>query len=130
MKPILQNHPRGCFQACVASVLELPLSKVPDFCAPGWADGDWWTAFQAWCGERGLVAVEIYLDAKRITFSPLPDGLIGILSGKSPRAEFQHSVVVEFKNTDFVLTHDPHESRAGIEGQPRSIMFFVRKTGW
>jgi hypothetical protein len=130
MKPVYQSHARGCFQACVASVLELPLSDVPDFCAPGWTDGDWWTAFQQWCGERGLIAVEIYLDGRRITFAPLPDGLIGILSGKSPRADIQHSVVASFKNFDFVLAHDPHESRAGIEGQPKSILFFVRKTGF
>jgi hypothetical protein len=130
MKPIDQASPRGCFQACVASVLELPLSEVPDFCAPGWADGDWWTAFQQWCSRRGLIAVEIYLDGKRITFAPLPDGLIGILSGKSPRGVFQHSVVVVFENFDFVLAHDPHESRAGIDGQPKSLLFFVRSAGY
>lgn len=32
MVKVYQKGHRGCFQACLASILELPLARVPDFC--------------------------------------------------------------------------------------------------
>lgn len=59
MKPVHQtNFQRGtgnCFAACLASILEMPLEEVPNFCHEGSdADGSTWLERTArWLEERG-----------------------------------------------------------------------------
>lgn len=89
-----------CFSACVASILELPIEEVPFF----GADELWWTRFAEWLEARNLYAICL---KHRLGRAPVG---YHILSGKSPRGEFMHSVVA--KGEDIV--HDPHPSRATI----------------
>jgi hypothetical protein len=91
MRPVDQttfSMPGGnCFSACVASILELPLSEVPYFM--GWtkAEGSLWFArFVEWLRPRGLYPMCFNGCAW------VPDGF-HILSGRSPRGDFDHSVV-------------------------------------
>jgi hypothetical protein len=94
--------PEGnCFSACVASILELPIARVPFF-----MHGDWWTNFCAWCVEHRVVATY----RGRLsdgTPPPAPPGY-SIWTGLSPRAapeeERYHAVVA----LDGALVHDPH----------------------
>lgn len=127
--PVDQPHDKACFQAAVATVLDLPASDVPDFCAPGFNGRDWWGGFLAWCLCRGLMAVEFRLRETEICFAELPDGLICILSGKSPRG-INHSVVAKHVNGEFKIVHDPHPSRGGLSGHPTDALFFVREQGF
>jgi hypothetical protein len=129
MKCVDQNHDKGCFQAAVASVLELPIAEVPDFCAPGFNGRDWWGGFLNWCKSRGLMAVEFRLREREACFAELPDGLICILSGLSPRG-INHSVVAQYSGGKFEIVHDPHSSRLGIVGFPQDILVFVRSSGF
>lgn len=105
----------NCFSACVASILELPIDDVPFF----GADELWWTRFSEWLEARNLYAVCLKHRAGRA-----PVGY-HILSGKSPRGEFLHSVVA--KGDDIV--HDPHPSRANILDRTDCIIIVPMDVG-
>ena len=113
MKPVDQTRfsptemPLGnCFGACVASILEAPLSDVLD-------DGEmlqgelWWRTWEAWLNQRGFGLVHLG-DYPPAWF--LPAKGYSIMSGKSPRGDFLHSVVA----LNGELVHDPHPSRDGV----------------
>lgn len=111
MKPVDQTVftvPGGnCFSACVASLLEVPLDEVPYFMGDAPIDEpyDWMTPLLEWLRPRGWWAIPL-----PVGNGWTPEGLC-ILSGKSPRGNFDHSVVAR----GLELVHDPHPSRAGIE---------------
>lgn len=113
MKPVDQTTfgcPGGnCFSACVASLLEIPVEEVPYFMGDAAPDEevDWFTPFLAWLRPRGLWAIPVPLGN-----GWKPEGLC-ILSGKSPRGKFMHSVVAHGLDVVF----DPHPSRAGVESK-------------
>lgn len=124
MKPVDQTTfgmPNGnCLSACIASLLHLRIDDVPTFCK----HDDWWERLTAWLKERGYYPMIV-----RHTDEWAPDGY-HILSGKSPRGDFQHSVVARGTN----VVHDPHPSRSGIETRqdiivlvPRDHFEFVRQ---
>lgn len=103
MKPVDQDRfgvPGGnCFSACVATLLELPLSEVPYFM------DDWPRSFDQWLHERGLYAMSFTLPSDPAL---LPRGGY-ILGGQSPRGS--HAVVAMGAE----IVHDPHPSRAGLD---------------
>lgn len=103
----LANDGEGnCFNACVASVLELPLREVaaihPKF------EGDYWGAWDAWFSERGLK-----IEWRVACPSRTPPRGYAIASGRSSRlypeghakaGQRIHHAVVMF---DGELVHDP-----------------------
>jgi histidinol-phosphate phosphatase family protein len=113
--------PEGnCFSACVASILHIPLTDVPAFCKYE----NWWERFNEWLKSYGYYASII-----RYSETWSPEGF-HILSGKSPRGDFQHSVVAMGGD----IVHDPHPSRAGVETRIDQIFIiptdhseFIRK---
>lgn len=62
MQPIDQTRfgwPGGnCFQAALASILELPLDDVPDFCNDNW-QGDWESDLNEWLYQYGLFSFTV-----------------------------------------------------------------------
>jgi hypothetical protein len=62
MKPVMQtsfgNGKGNCFTACVASLLELRIGEVPDFCLL-YGDHEWWLELEKWMAVRGLAPIEI-----------------------------------------------------------------------
>jgi len=114
MKPVDQTKfvpdPRSdecgnCMQAAYASILELPLDEVPHFAATPGENGEWFDAVLTWCAARGYAVVQ--------SEEPIP-GVLCLMSGKSPRGDFDHLVV----GRDRDVLHDPHPSRAGLAGDP------------
>jgi hypothetical protein len=118
MKPVLQTQFAGtvdaptdeignCYQAAIASVLELDLDDVPHFIALH--KDEWWIETVKWMNARG----------KGVAWIPIEDGLdsgirpIGyhLMNGKSPRGDYGHEVV----GLDGKVVHDPHPSGDGIE---------------
>lgn len=103
MRPVDQTMfgaPGGnCLSACVASLLSVPIDDVPYF----FGRKEWWTFFEDWLHLRGHYPLR---------FEPpfRPRGLY-ILSGKSPRGDWLHSVLARGED----VVHDPHPSRAGVE---------------
>ena len=88
------NPPDGnCFAACVASILELPISVVPNFRS---ASSQWWYQWQTWLGPRNLAFI-----GWPHPIAPDSDVVSDILRGYSictiryetPRGGLNHSVV-------------------------------------
>jgi hypothetical protein len=116
MKPVDQTifydpaePPRGnCLAACVASLLELPIEEVPNFCAAE----QWLEGYISFLREHGcdLVSNRYFPDG------PFPEDLgsgIGglfIAAGQSPLG-VNHAVIIDGRGN---LIHDPHPSRAGV----------------
>lgn len=107
-----------CMRACVASLLEWPLDRVPNFMETGpkayerrlknWADSYGITILDAEVQDH-----KAFLKAFRNTY------LIGF--GKSPRFDCDHAVIYRGRH----LVHDPHPSKAGIKGKPKGFSLFV-----
>lgn len=109
------GHHGNCFQASVASILELPLDSVPNFAE---VHGSYFMkGFRAWVAERGLGTV--YLNG----CATWPGGAHSIATGKSPRGNFLHSVVWFGRR----IAHDPHPSRDGIVGDPHEFIILAAK---
>jgi len=123
MKPVDQDlfgdGKGNCFAACVASILELPIEEVPNFCE-GW-DQEWFTGFLDWLATREFSAVELWVTSD---WKPNPRQVC-ILSGKSPRGDFDHAVVGEWTGEEFRVTHDPHPSRNGLKGKILQAAYFI-----
>ncbi len=91
----------NCLQAAVASLLELPLETVPHFAAIPGDDGEWWWALVEFARGHGFAIAQCD--------EPI-GGVLGIMTGKSPRGDFQHVVLARGAE----IVHDPHPSRAGV----------------
>lgn len=125
MKPIDQTRfsptekPLGnCFSACVASILEVSLQEVLD--DGQIADSDCgWLAWKLWLNKSGYGLIHLRNDPPSWFF---PIEGYAIMSGKSPRGDFLHSVVA----LDGEMVHDPHPSRAGLEGIEDWVVLYPR----
>lgn len=99
-----------CFRACLASVLEVPISAVPHF---------------ALLGSRWHRVLDGYLAglSREIEWAKgvPPNGIWAIATVQSPRSsDVKHSVIWK----DGEIVHDPHPSRAGGEG-PDGYFYLV-----
>jgi hypothetical protein len=143
MKPVYQdifpipgNDLRGnCFQAAVASILELPLEEVPHFCQ----HDDWEVRLDRWLADRGLAHVEVKTDTEEACIYPIPEGVHCILSGTTPRHPTRlHAVnaITRGGGVTWEFTHDPHPDRSFLN-KVTMIMFlvpldpakYIRRTG-
>jgi hypothetical protein len=131
----------NCFAACIASILELPLDAVPNFCMDHLdADGSTWLERTcAWLKERGWGVLLFNWDAP---VCPLDCWLI--CSGKSPRAvdagdDWMHAVVCRSEVIERVdngetwthrwqatMVHDPHPSGAFLAGDPVDVLVLCK----
>lgn len=108
MIPVDQNrfNERGnCLEACVASILEVPLEVVE---IP--YEGDWWDHFTRWAQVKG------YKPLYRLRSPELDEWLLAygdfyIPGGRSPRLPNLLHAVVGHKGR---VVHDPHPSRIGL----------------
>lgn len=136
-------HKGDCLAACVATVLGLTLDDVPNFCS---AEGDWWGQFQLWLSRYNLVAIEVVASFAELAAArkPLPianltDGTPVILTGSSPRGDWNHSVVAIYEATaatadmparaSFLYVHDPHPAAGDdphkwLVGLPTQMLVF------
>ena len=103
----------NCFPACLASLLELPLETIPNFChAYGHAHmartgRDWLTEARSWLHPRGWW----YLEVAAKTLEAIPGGVWHVMAGPSPRGDHYHSVV----GSGGAMIFDPHPSQAGLK---------------
>lgn len=110
MRPVNQYTKDDCFAACVASILEVPTTHVPNFCGEALTEGrNWLEEADRWLRENyGLTILGFRPRGVSAVYS-IP-AVYHIMSGQSPRG-LLHSVVA-FQGR---MVHDPHLSRAGIE---------------
>lgn len=98
MKPVTQSRvgeDGTCFRACVASILEVPEERVPDFGAFG-NEECWWNDIQDWLGKAGMQYRRVPVDGTK------PSGY-STIEGVSPRGGLHACVALDGK-----LIHDPH----------------------
>jgi len=118
MKPVVQTKfedGANALDACIASVLELPLEQVPHFNGEG---ADWVLALDQFVRRFGCSPVVIEQQALRY-ICWLSD-VYSIASGRSERGDM-HSVVWLGNK----MVHDPHPDRTGLMGDPLSFTLFV-----
>lgn len=106
----------NCFQACVASILELPLAAVPHVASYGEL---WREKLDAFLTSRGLWFMNIYLKQEGGLSWPTKLTTWCILSGPSPRGKWGHAcigkLIVEAGTMHVPeVIHDPHPSRDGL----------------
>ena len=110
MKRVMQTKFGGkegnCWAACIASILELNIEEVPNFCAGEDIDGkpcdpnQWFNMTINWLKRRGYTMI-FFL--KPNIFRP---DAFHIISGRSPRGAYDHCVVAY----GMEMRHDPHPS--------------------
>lgn len=113
-----------CLRTCVASMLDvIDPTSVPNFAGIG-SDDDWgwYIALREWA--RGLGAD---FSGVRVQW-PIPyEGdnhpSAVIATGKSPRGEWLHSVLVDAETGE--LVHDPHPSGDGLAGPIEGVLAFT-----
>ena len=124
MKPVSQtvfgNDKGNCLAACFASVLEIPIEKVPNYI--GYEN--WFEKFDNFVAEHGY-RIFWYKMKKENEYEDIlgftAKNCYLIACGKSPRGDFDHCVI--YKNGE--MAHDPHPSNGGIENV-KDIMILVK----
>jgi hypothetical protein len=113
MKPVMQTvtgTSGNCMAACLASILELPIEAVPNFCDAGPDDTDYWNACRAFLRQFGLGIMTLTF-TDRAQWTQLRVGGYQIVSGPSPRIEGMHHATVWHRGQ---MVHDPHPDGTGI----------------
>jgi hypothetical protein len=100
-----------CFRACVASILELPISEVPHFAqlTHGSSSAAFWNMAYDWLEERGYE----YTFCSRVNRPGRDKAEFHMLTGLSPRGNGTYHCVVAQGG---VIVHDPHPTHAGLAG--------------
>lgn len=114
----------NCWATCLAALLDLPVSEVPNFCGSPERNPAWYSDTDHWLQQRGLRIVGITFPENNIAMPPekqigmtLEVGAYLIVTGKSPRGDFYHSIVVEYMgDNEWGIACDPHPSGAGLDG--------------
>jgi hypothetical protein len=126
---IFEDGRGDCLRACVASILGLSAADVPNFSE----DKSYAHGAAVFLRKRGYTVLRIDWTGDGYTHEQYVSCLEArcILSGWSPRRNSdgtrrQHAVVGRANGWSFVVDHDPHPSRAGIVGQPISVMWVFR----
>jgi hypothetical protein len=107
----------NCWAACVAALLDIPLSEVPNFCGEPERNERWYLDTDRWLQRYGYRIIGFsFPDASLIEMAVEP-GTYLIVTGKSPRGEFLHSVVAEYLGgQQWEIVCDPHPSDDGLDG--------------
>jgi hypothetical protein len=105
----IQTTDTGCIQACFASLLDLPVDRVPNFSL----NGDWWNEALAWLQRHNKTAIYINLDNEHTQWGEtyrLPIIMVGISTVGS-----LHAVVGIAHGDTIEQLHDPSPQNIGIK---------------
>lgn len=104
-----------CFRCCIASLLDLDALQVPHFLETGMLNQ---AQLNTFLGDLGLAYIEVgwndtsYKQWLGFQAEQADTPIFTVITGKSPRGRFNHSVVARNGKT----VHDPHPSMAGLDG--------------
>ena len=112
------NFDQGnCMQACVASIFELPLDKVPNFMFKG--PDSYYKKLDDWCEKSGLICLDVNIKH----LSVIKDCYV-IVYGESPRDRNYNHAVIYYNGK---MIHDPNPDKKGIVGKPECLSVFIIK---
>lgn len=117
----------NCFAACVASILELPLVEVPNFCVMHW-DSDWFQPFSDWLRDRGCMPLCFAFQAAAqrdnhlAIMKQMGNGVPWIGGGPNPDGVMHATVWVDDR-----MVHDPNPSRRGITRLDDALFIIAAK---
>jgi hypothetical protein len=120
----------NCHRAAMATLLGVPLKAVRDIMNETPPSENWMTAEAEWLGAYGfgLLYIDLLPDGKLPWMYPLPDKTPCLIGGKSPRGDFQHSVVGRYRRDEtgcwLEWAHDPHPDRTWLE-QAKDVAFLI-----
>jgi len=126
MTPVYQtlfgNKQGNCYAASIASLFEIPLEEVPNFC---W-DKNWPNNRDEWLKERGFACIsfEVTKESYSTWLFDLTNrfkNVMHLAAVESPRGPWLHSVV--FQNGK--LIHDPHPDGGSQDAIPVEFDFFI-----
>jgi hypothetical protein len=119
MIPVTQDKfgERGnCLASCIASILELNLSDIPNFMdcnfnEDGTQNGNWWRELWKFCTSKGYEIWFRYGDSSKGQLPEMMEGALPyhLICGLGPRG-YQHATV----GLDGKIVHDPHPDRTGL----------------
>lgn len=109
------------FRACVASVLELDLVEVPDFCNEE-PVSEWFLTFCGWLRQFDLSAVMIAGPWDNKLQQLFQD--VHVLAGGQSAVRPHPHKVVYFNGR---LAHDPAPEGLGLRGEPKDFIVFVAR---
>jgi len=110
-----------CMRACVASVFEIPIEKVPNFMEDGFDNYN--SKLQRWCDKMGMRSLDLAFESQDIAKDCL-ENMYVIAVGRSPRGtndKERHGVVWK----DGKIVHDPHPDKNGLDGMPTAFTVFI-----
>lgn len=115
----------NCDLACLSTITGIPLEQIPRYCELG--PDDWHVKRHDFLRGYGLIAIPAELSwRENPNFRYLfPDGPC-IVVGKSPRGEWDHSVVGILQDCELTLVHDPHPSGAFLKGEAKYVEVIYR----
>lgn len=123
MKPVFQTrlgNKGNCFEACIASILELELKEVPDLLAYE-ESGEWVDKLNTWLSKFGLCYIEVIMDDIPLFFKNKSCYYIYI--GKTTRNDNIHHAAVGYNGN---IVHDPIEGGSNFLHTNIKLGFFVR----
>jgi hypothetical protein len=123
MKPIMQTkfgkEEGNCFQASVASLFELKLDEVPDFCNIYRDDEEhWFREFVLWLGQWRMSAIMIDTDKTDLKTRPNYQDCF-LLVGAARVDGVEHSII--YYNGD--LVHDPNPNSGKLKIRDVILIF-------
>lgn len=128
MQSIFDFEKGDCMRACVASLFELPLEKVPNFwddvelsATPEKQSWQWTESMRNWSIQYGIVPLTFRYNKKSDLAKILKDVYV-IASGESPRNKNSDHAVIMLNGQ---IIHDPHPEQTGILGGFQEITVFV-----
>lgn len=109
-----------CFRACVASILEFPITEMPNFWEQTQDSLEYWKLTNDWLSKLGYkcIVVNILDDCKCYI-----DGLLCIALGKNKKNKEEHAVVWQDG-----LRHDPYPDGNGLFCEPNTFAILTLKT--
>ena len=129
MTPVMQTRTGkggNCFQACLASLFDLPLEEVPDFCN---MPGDWLSRCNRWLYQNmNLCILSLPWGVLSKHWSDMDRGLC-LLSGPNRRG-VRHSVVGRFQmhddgTQDCICIHNPNPNDWGELAEVDTVDVFL-----
>lgn len=107
----------NCDKSCLATLIGCDPSEIPDY--QDLTGDEWWQERDSFLHSRGFHI---------ITFGGLIGSVGGlcIAAGKSPRGKYNHAVVARVTGERVEFIHDPHPSRAFLDGAPTTFDFVFR----